>query len=280
MIERATLMAALAALVVGGCRLVQTGRPAPPPTQPPPRPPTPTAKELEERIRAELEREMRKEVERRVAEEVDKARREWLEVDFNLLPLLLDKAKASVLERDKEKALSSLGRLRVALGALCSASDIGATSQAVLRSLNLVEKGDLEVARANLNLALQSAEGLKVGEISLPDKLKQALSLLEEGKVEEAKRALEEVERALAGHPFFIAVEKVFEHLDGAAMAVGREAWRVAEAEIEEASGLLGDIEKYLKPPAEKEKPPEAKPEEEKAPPKAPTPSPPTEGAV
>lgn len=261
-------MAALAALSVGGCKLVRTGRPTPavpPAPGPPTKEPRVPVEEIE-KIRAEIEKEARKEAERKAAEEIEKLRKEALEADLEALRELFDRVEAAVLEKDMAKVTLTLGQLRATFGAVCANSQVVAVRQAILRALYFLGANDPEGAKFHLGVALEASRGLKVDEVSMADKLGEATSALDEGKVSEAKETLDELEKTLSAHSIFPAVERLFEHFDGAAEAAGRRAWKVAEAEIEEASHLLDDFERAVKPPPEERKHQPPAPEQEKAP--------------
>jgi len=264
LVKAAGVFSALSLLpLLWGCRLVRAGRPVPVgiTTGPIPARPAPSEEEVERRVRARIEEEARREAERKAAEEMERLRREALELDVEAVADLLDKAKAAALEKDMTKLASSLGMLRSALGAVCSGSAPGATEVSLLRALRLLEGGDAEGAKFHLRVAMKASEELgEVGGVPIAQRLSTALSAVEGGKLEEAKKALQEAEAALRGHPLFLTLERFFEHLDGAAEAAGRGAWKVAEAELAEASDLLPELRKATSPPEK------GKPEEEKAP--------------
>lgn len=248
-LAKAAILSALVALPLWGCKLVRAGRPVPVGAPAGPavsRPQVSMAKlerEVERKVRARIEEEARREAERKAVEEIDRLRREAVEVDLEVVAGLLDRAKAAVLEKDFGRLASALGMLRSALGVVCSGSAPGATEASLLRALRLLEGGDTEGAKFHLRVACEAAKGLgEVGGVKVADRLSSALSALEGGKLDEAKRALEETEAALRGHPLFQTVERLFEHFDGALSAAGRGAWKVAEAELEEASDLLPSL--------------------------------------
>ncbi len=259
----------LALWALGGCRLARVERPRMrmPPAKPAVKPPQPKPVEeekLREEIRKEIEREVRKEAEEKAAQELERMREEMLGTDLEVLGRMLDSAKAAVLERDLEKTRSALGGTRSALGFVLSETPLALVYQSALRARRSLEAGKAEEARTILSLVAKTAEKVKVDETPASEKLNSCLSAIEGGKAEEAKKALEELTKALSRAEFFSLVEKLSEHVDGAMAAAGRGAWKVAEAELEEAEEVLESLKAKVGPakptPEEEKKPAEERP--------------------
>lgn len=255
-IIKATLLVALAGLVLGACR-PQSQYQQPPV---PPSGPEPISDQQEQMLKQIIEYQERsgstlealvEEMQRQEALERAPSGIQRLGSDVRVAKALVGAARRAVNAKFVDKTTAALQRLEPALVGLRSQVPAAAIAQYLERALMAIstysEEEAINIASACLLGAVEVA--MKAPARLVPDVMKdieRAKARVDHGDLTKGANQILSILEQLAEHDSIALVGKALGEARGIEQAVGREAWSVAAAGIDQLESLLSELQQQV----------------------------------